>query len=92
MTYKVFRCITEHVGDIQTEVSDRGIVLFQETGSVVKKFYQEELQKDLSASVYLLYTNHKTEGYFYFLLDIDRINYEEAKESIKDSNLLFKYN
>lgn len=69
----------DSVDDVLLSLEDNGLVLFADSKTGFSKFYKEKLLPLLPEERILqAYTNHPTEGYFYFLYDSEVYTYDQA--------------
>ena len=73
----------DSVDDILLALQENGLVLFADSKTGFTKFYQEKLIPVLpDEGIIQAYSNHHTEGYFYFLFDSEVYSYQQAIEAI----------
>ena len=70
------------VYEVLEQLGKTGIVPLCNTKTSIEKYVEDKLSDYLSEHIILSYTNHPKEGYYYFLYDIEKYSYEEAKDLI----------
>lgn len=67
------------VDEVLLTLEEKGLVIFADTKTGFTNFYREKLRPVLSdEAIRQDYTNHPTEGYFYFLYDSNVYSREQA--------------
>ncbi len=67
------------VDEVLSALQENGLVIFADTKTGFNNFYKEKLIPVLSdEAIRQDYTNHPTEGYFYFLYDSNVYSREQA--------------
>jgi hypothetical protein len=71
----------DSTADILLSLEENGLVLFSDMASGFNRLY-ERIRSALPEGTMQGYTNHPTEGYFYFICDSDLYTLKEATSRI----------
>ncbi len=72
------------IEDIISHLRNFGIAAFTDMTSIFIRFYDGFLKNCLSDNYIQSYTNHETEGYYYFIYDSLRFTFMEAQKAIRN--------
>jgi hypothetical protein len=73
--------------EVLMQLEKIGIVPFSEYKTPFVSYYNEKLNPLLNESIIQDYTNHPSEGYYYFLYDSDKFSRQEAINQILKSKI-----